>query len=157
MKLFFAFALCIGLASVAYSQNWPSSRGQNGSGVGESNALPATWDAEKSINVAWKTPIPGLGHSSPIVWGDRIFVTTAVNGAANSQFVHGPTETAVAADGKVYFASEDGDVFVIKAGPTFELLARNSMGEVVMASPAITGKMIIIRGQQHVFGIAQRD
>jgi hypothetical protein len=60
MKLLFAFALCIGLASVAYSQNWPSFRGQNGSGVGESNALPATWDAEKSINVAWKTPILGL-------------------------------------------------------------------------------------------------
>jgi outer membrane protein assembly factor BamB len=98
MKLLFALALCIGVASVAYSQNWPSFRGQNGSGVGEGNALPTTWDVEKSINVAWKTPIPGLGHSSPIVWGDRIFVTTAVSSAANSQFVHGPTETPASAD-----------------------------------------------------------
>ncbi len=63
----------------------------------------------------------------------------------------------VAADGKLYFASEAGDVFVVKAGPTFELLARNSMGEVIMSTPAIAGKMIIIRGQQHVFGIAQKD
>jgi len=50
--------------------------------------------------------------------------------------------------------SEDGDVFVIKAGPTYELLAKNAMGEVVMASPAIAGKMLIIRGQNHVFGIS---
>lgn len=63
----------------------------------------------------------------------------------------------VAADGKLYFASEDGDVFVIKAGSTFELLARNAMGEVVMATPAIAGRMIIIRGQNHVFGIAERN
>jgi outer membrane protein assembly factor BamB len=39
-----------------------------------------TWDAPKGINVRWKTPIPGLGHSCPIVWGDRVFVTTAVSG-----------------------------------------------------------------------------
>ena len=62
----------------------------------------------------------------------------------------------VAGTGKLYFASEDGDVFVIKAGSTFELLARNSMGEVVMATPAIGGNMIIIRGQNHVFGIGER-
>jgi outer membrane protein assembly factor BamB len=63
----------------------------------------------------------------------------------------------VAADGRLYFASEDGDVFVIKAGTTFELLARNSMGEVVMATPAISGRMIIIRGQNHLFGIGAKD
>jgi outer membrane protein assembly factor BamB len=37
------------------------------------------WNVEKSQNIAWKAPIPGLGHSSPIIWGDRLFVTTAVN------------------------------------------------------------------------------
>lgn len=79
MKSFVALALCIGLTSVAHAQNWPSFRGLNGTGVSDSNALPTTWDAEKSINISWKTPIPGLGHSSPIVWGDRVFVTTAVS------------------------------------------------------------------------------
>lgn len=69
MKFLLAVALCIGLASVAYSQNWPSFRGQNSAGVGDGNALPITWDTEKSTNILWKTPIPGLGHSSPIIWG----------------------------------------------------------------------------------------
>jgi len=98
MKFLITLVLCIGLSSVAHSQNWPSFRGQNGSGVSDGNTLPTSWDAEKSINVLWKTPIPGLGHSSPIVWGDRIFVTTAVSSAPNSQFVHGPTDTPASAD-----------------------------------------------------------
>ena len=98
MKSLLAVALTLGLASAAYSQNWPSFRGQNGAGVGDGNNLPTTWDIEKSTNVFWKTPIPGLGHSSPIIWGDRIFVTTAVSSVPNSQFVHGLTETPASAD-----------------------------------------------------------
>ncbi|HEY8228762.1 MAG TPA: PQQ-binding-like beta-propeller repeat protein [Pyrinomonadaceae bacterium] len=98
MKSLLALALFLGLASVAYAQNWPSFRGQNGAGVADGNNPPTAWDAEKSINVLWKTPIPGLGHSSPIIWGDRIFVTTAVSSAAHSQFVHGLTETGASAD-----------------------------------------------------------
>src|SRR6185437_15319086 len=98
MKSLLVLALWIASASVTYSQNWPSFRGQNGTGVADGNALPITWDTEKSINILWKTPIPGLGHSSPIIWDDRIFVTTAVSSSANSQFVHGLTETAASAD-----------------------------------------------------------
>ena len=62
----------------------------------------------------------------------------------------------VAADGKIYLTSEDGDVFVVKAGPTYELLATNHMGQVVMATPAISDGMIIIRGLKDVFAIGQR-
>ena len=60
----------------------------------------------------------------------------------------------VASDGRLYAASEDGDVYVVKAGSTFELLETNKMGEVVMATPALTNGMLIIRGLRHVFGIA---
>src|SRR5690349_18101847 len=98
MKSLLVFALCIVSSVVAYSQNWPSFRGQNGAGVADGNALPTTWDTEKSINILWKTPIPGLGHSSPIIWDDRIFVTTAVSSSTNTQFVHGLTQTAASAD-----------------------------------------------------------
>jgi hypothetical protein len=98
MKFLVALAVCIVTASGAHAQNWPSFRGQNSAGVGDGHALPTTWDAEKSTNVSWKTAIPGLGHSSPVVWGDRIFVKTAVSSAANSQFVHGLTETPASAD-----------------------------------------------------------
>jgi hypothetical protein len=62
----------------------------------------------------------------------------------------------LAAHGRLYFASEDGEVFVVKAGTTFELLARNSVGEVMMAAQAITDKMLILRGQHHVFGIKEK-
>jgi outer membrane protein assembly factor BamB len=52
-----SLVLCLALASVAYAQNWPSFRGQNSAGVAEGNGLPATWDAEKSINILWKTQV----------------------------------------------------------------------------------------------------
>jgi outer membrane protein assembly factor BamB len=62
----------------------------------------------------------------------------------------------VAADGKIYLSSEDGDVFVVKAGPAYELLATNHVGEVVMATPAISDGLIIIRGVKHVMAIGQK-
>jgi outer membrane protein assembly factor BamB len=66
------------LAIPLHAQNWPSFRGLNASGVQEGTPLPTAWNIEKSEHVLWKTGIPGLAHSSPVVWGDRIFVTTAI-------------------------------------------------------------------------------
>ena len=68
------------------AQNWPSFRGPNASGVAEGTNPPVTWDLEKSQNVLWKTDIPGLSHSSPIVWGNNIFVITAVSSEAKPTF-----------------------------------------------------------------------
>jgi hypothetical protein len=62
----------------------------------------------------------------------------------------------VAADGKLYLTSEDGDVAVVKAGPKYELLATNQMGQVIMATPAISNGVIFIRGLKDVFAIAQQ-
>lgn len=87
MKLIHALALSYCLALTAQAQNWPSFRGPQASGVSDAHTLPATWDAEKSINVRWKTPIPGLAHSSPVVWGDRIFLSTAISSAENLSYV----------------------------------------------------------------------
>lgn len=64
--------------SSAQQPQWPSFRGPDASGVGSAGAPPLTWDVATGTNVAWSTPIPGLGHSSPVVWGDRVFVTSAV-------------------------------------------------------------------------------
>jgi outer membrane protein assembly factor BamB len=58
---------------------WPSYRGQNGSGVADGQGAPASWDVATSTNIKWKTPIPGLGTSSPIVWGDRVIVASAAS------------------------------------------------------------------------------
>src|SRR4030095_9722208 len=60
------------------STNWAQWRGPDGNGVSSETNLPAEWNASK--NVKWKTPIPGRGHSSPIVWDNRIFLTTAIEG-----------------------------------------------------------------------------
>ena len=61
------------------SGSWPSFRGPQASGVSEGQDLPDRWDGETGENILWRTPIPGLGHSSPIVSGQRIFVTSAVS------------------------------------------------------------------------------
>src|SRR6185436_10996571 len=67
-------------ASVSVSaQNWPSFRGPQASGVADGAPTPVTWNVSTSQNVVWKTPIAGLAVSSPIVWGNRIFVSTAVS------------------------------------------------------------------------------
>jgi outer membrane protein assembly factor BamB len=75
------------LSSVTVNaQNWPSFRGPNASGVAEGANPPVAWDLEKSQNVLWKTNIPGLSHSSPIVWGNNIFLITAVSSEAKPTF-----------------------------------------------------------------------
>src|SRR5882672_77558 len=75
-----AFLAALMLAWPAGAQtNWPSFRGINADGIAKGATTPTTWNAEKSENILWKKEIPGLGHSSPIIWGDRLFVTGAVN------------------------------------------------------------------------------
>ena len=64
------------LTSSLAAEDWPGWRGPRRDGTSLEKELPTTWS--KDENVAWKTPIPGTGHSSPIIWGDRIFVTTCV-------------------------------------------------------------------------------
>ncbi|MCB1066297.1 MAG: PQQ-binding-like beta-propeller repeat protein, partial [Verrucomicrobiae bacterium] len=74
----FLFAiLLIALALSSFSElraeNWPRYRGPNGSGVSMETTIPLTWSATE--NLAWKLDLPGAGSSSPIVWGNRVFVT----------------------------------------------------------------------------------
>ncbi|CAN5563080.1 PQQ-binding-like beta-propeller repeat protein [soil metagenome] len=71
----------------AEAQNWPSFRGANASGVVEGTKTPTTWNAEKSQNIRWKTTIPGLSHASPIVWGNRVFVITAISSDPKASFI----------------------------------------------------------------------
>src|SRR5688500_19672114 len=70
----------VGAATVVSSSagNWPQWRGPDGTGISTEKNLPAEWNTTK--NIKWKTPIDGRGHSSPIVWENRIFVTSAIEG-----------------------------------------------------------------------------
>jgi outer membrane protein assembly factor BamB len=65
-------------AGAATIPGWPQWRGPSGQGVSEEKNLPSEWTTTR--NIKWKTAIPGRGHSSPIVWGNRIFLTTSIEG-----------------------------------------------------------------------------
>jgi len=60
--------------------DWPQFRGINASGISEGHATPAAWNVGSGERIAWRTPVPGLGLSSPIVWGDLVCVTTSISG-----------------------------------------------------------------------------
>lgn len=75
-------------------RNWPQWRGPSGNGVAPHGDPPVEWSEQK--NVKWKTAIPGLGHATPVVWGDRIFVLTAVETDTD-----GDVKAAAEASGKV--------------------------------------------------------
>jgi outer membrane protein assembly factor BamB len=65
---------------------WPGFRGPGASGVADGMRLPDTWDITSGTHIKWKIAIPGLAHSSPIVWGDRLFVTSAVSSRPDASF-----------------------------------------------------------------------
>jgi len=66
----------INAGSVAKAQNWPCWRGPNGDGTSIETSLPTRWDS--ITNVVWKVPVPGKGYSSPVIWKEKLFITTAL-------------------------------------------------------------------------------
>jgi outer membrane protein assembly factor BamB len=64
-------------AQAEYNQQWPSFRGPMACGYLTNSKTPVSWDMDKSKSIKWKTTIPGLAHSSPVIWDNRIFLTTA--------------------------------------------------------------------------------
>ena len=73
-----AFVSFSALAAEPADSAWPQWRGPGGSGVAGSSELPLDWGLDR--NLVWKTEIEGRGHSSPVIWGERIFLTTAIQG-----------------------------------------------------------------------------
>ena len=135
---------------------------------GSRGDLTLKGEATSSPAITWSTKRGGPYMPTPVVYQDLLYVvlnngTVAAYDAKTGERFYQErlggkggafSASPVAADGKVYFTSEDGDVFVVKAGRTYELLATNPVGEVLMATPAIADGMLIIRGMQHVIAIA---
>ncbi|MFL6280540.1 MAG: PQQ-binding-like beta-propeller repeat protein [Vicinamibacterales bacterium] len=69
--------------------SWPSFRGTNASGIADGQHLPDKWNGTTGENILWRTPIPGLAHSSPTVWSNRVFVTTAISSRPDATFKRG--------------------------------------------------------------------
>ncbi len=78
--------LALILLASAWGDNWPQFRGPDASGIAEGAKPPDAWDRRA---IRWKTPVAGLAHSSPIVWRNQIFVTTAVSSQPGATFKHG--------------------------------------------------------------------
>src|SRR6478735_2478099 len=73
-----SLAAILSTGSILSAANWPGWRGPSGTGVSTEENLPVKWSTTE--NVLWKTELPERGNSSPIVWGDRVFVTQALSG-----------------------------------------------------------------------------
>jgi outer membrane protein assembly factor BamB len=137
---------------------------------GASGDITLKGDATTNEFIAWSTNRGGPYIPTPVIYGDLLYVL-AINGvlaaydvktgqriyqervAGGGSFSASP----VAADGKLYLTSEDGDVFVVRAGPKYELLATNPMSQVIMATPAIANGVIFIRGLKDVFAIGAKS
>lgn len=69
-----------GAAAPRPGVDWPQFRGIRAAGIDDAHPAPLTWDAGRGQGVLWKTAIPGLGHASPIIWNDRLYLATAISG-----------------------------------------------------------------------------
>jgi outer membrane protein assembly factor BamB len=136
---------------------------------GDGDITPAE-GKQSGPHVAWKADMGAPEIPTPIVYGDYLYVVSN-NGilscyrAETGERVYREriggsggafTASLIAADGRIYLTSEDGEIYVIKAGPAYELLALNSMGDVCMATPAVSTGMLVVRTQHHVFGIGEK-
>ena len=121
--------------------------------------------------IAWSKQRGGPYMPTPIVYGDLLYTCSnqgvlAAYNATTGERVYQErlggtgaafTASPVASDGKIYLASEDGDVFVVKAGPKYELLSKNPVGEVMMATPAISDGIVVVRTISHLYGFGNTD
>ncbi len=120
--------------------------------------------------IAWQKQQRGSYMPTPLIYQDRLYVLGNAGifdcydlktGAEiyRQRIPHagsGFSASPVASDGKIYLPSEDGDIFVVRAGPQFELLAKNEMNEPIMATPAIAGGLLLIRTDHHLWAISRR-
>jgi outer membrane protein assembly factor BamB len=124
-------------------------------------------DTTSNAHIAWSYPRDGAYMISPVLYRGLLYVSKnngvfsvfdAKTGERHYQErlgdgTTGFTASLVAADGKVYFTSEDGDVFVVKAGREFELLAKNPLGDYAMATPAISEGTLYFRTGRAVIAV----
>ena len=135
---------------------------------GASGDISLPKGSESSDAIAWSNMSDGTYIPSPLVYGEHLFTMnnngivnayTALTGvrAFRGRIGEGGAFSAspVAADGRLYVASEDGEVYVVNAGPGLAQIAKNDMKEVIMATPAISDGLIVVRTLGHVYGIGQ--
>jgi outer membrane protein assembly factor BamB len=139
------------LQAAASKASWPSFRGPNATGIVEGQNLPEAWDVKTGANVRWRTPIPGLAHSSPIVWGDRIFVTSAISSRGGATFKPGLYGDGDASDDRsshkwVLYAIDRATGKIVWDRVAFEGEPRNKRhikSTYASATPASDGRVVV--------------
>ena len=140
---------------------WPSFRGPSASGVGDGVRLPDRWNVKDGTNVRWSVAVPGLGHSSPIVWGDRVFVTTAVSSRGGATFKPGLYGEGTASEDRsvqrwVVMALDRGTGRVIWQQTAYEGVPREKRhikATYANATPATDGRRVVaFFGSQGLYG-----
>lgn len=126
-------------------------------------------DPRESEAMAWSHPRRGIYMQTPIVYGDQLYLCSdggilACYDAGSGEELYrerlgdgrsGFSASAVAGDGKLYFTGEGGSVFVVGAGPHFELLAVNELGETCMATPAVSAGRLFFRTRGYVVAVGE--
>lgn len=154
MKRIAAFAI---VCATAAAQNWPQFRGVRASGIAEGHALPEKWDASA---IRWKTPVPGIAVSSPIVWGDKVFVTTAISSDPAAKLRHGlfgdvePSNDVSKHQWKVYALSKrDGKVLWERtAHEGVPKTKRHPKSSQASCTPVTNGRVLVVNfGSEGLF------
>jgi outer membrane protein assembly factor BamB len=131
--------------------------------------LGGSGDITDTPNIAWKYEKGTAYVASPILYGDYVYLISdkglltcldVKTGEVKYEGGRVPVPASfmsspVAFDGKILISSEDGDTFVVKAGPAHEILRTNSLGEPIYTSPAIASGKLFIRGEKHLYCISQ--
>lgn len=135
-------------------------------GAGGDISLPQ--GASSNAAIAWSNSTEGTYIPTPIVYRDRLItlnnngIVTAYDADTGQRAFRGRvglggafSASPIAADGRLYIPSEDGEVYVVAADPSLAVIAKNDMKEVVMATPAISDGLVVIRTLGHVYGIGR--
>ncbi|MBS1117382.1 MAG: bamB 2, partial [candidate division NC10 bacterium] len=137
--------------------------------AGASGDITLAKGASSSAQVAWSRQQRGPYMPTPLIYGDRLYVLSnqgildcyelgSGKEIYRQRIEHqggGFSASPVAADGRIYLSSEDGDIFVVRAGATFELISSNPMGERLMATPALSDSRMFVRGERNLFAIGR--
>lgn len=129
--LFVAFSMC-------RAENWPGWRGPRGDGTSLGKNVPTQWNGETGKNILWRTRMPGRAHSSAIVWGDRVFVTTCVKAEQKRQLL-----CADADRGRILWKRT-----VLKA----PLEKKHNLNSYASGTPVTDGKLVYVTFLEADFG-----
>jgi len=126
--------------------------------------------ASSNDHVAWSLPQAGPYHPTPVVYGDYLYILydrgfLACYEAKTGKEVYRSkrlgggasafTASPWAYGGKVFCLSEEGETFVVQAGPEFKVLHRNKLGEMALATPAVAGGSLLVRTQAKLYGLRE--